>query len=174
MEKTPINTEFEFEETQKITNVFLWVLMFGTFTLLLSILIYQVFSGETIGNKPANNVLLFGIILIYCLPGILMMFYARLKVRINKDSILYGWNIPTKELNKINWSDVQSCELIQHKFVGYHYKLTKKYGTVYNTKGNTGLHITKKSGEKILLGTLKTNELAAALTKIGVDIKNTI
>lgn len=164
----------EFEETQKITNVLIWFLMLGTFALILFMFIYQVLTGNNVGNKPANTEVLLGIIIIYYIPGITIMFYARLNVRINKEFIFYGWNIPTKELNKISWTDVHSCELIKHKFVGYGYKLTKKYGIVYNTKGNNGLLITKKSGEKVLLGTLKPNELAEMLNKNGIRFNNCI
>lgn len=164
------NKNIVFEETQRFTPWIVWIAMVGTLLLLAAILIYQLVSGEEVGNRPASNGALIAFIMIYYIPGISLMLYARLTVRITNERIYYGWNIPTKDLNTILWSDVQTSEIITYKYVGHGYRLTKKYGTVYNAKGNKGLLITKKSGEKILLGSLKIDELNTALTNLkGVE-----
>jgi hypothetical protein len=154
-----IQKEIEFEETQRFTTWIVWLAMIGTLLVLVAAIIHQIVTGESIGNHPASNGALIAILLIYYVPAISLMLYARLTVRITNDTIYYGWNIPTKDLNTIKWADVQSSEIITYKYVGHGYRLTKKYGIVYNTKGNKGLLITKKSGEKVLLGSLKIDEL---------------
>ncbi|MES2565836.1 MAG: hypothetical protein V4565_03155 [Bacteroidota bacterium] len=162
----PPKESFDFEETQHLTNWFAWVLSIGTLSLVLTILIYQIVTGIQVGDHPAPNGALIGFILIFCVPSIVLLKHAKLTIRINKHAIYYGWNLPTSELNKINWEDVHSWEIITYPFLGYGYRLTKKYGIVYNTKGKKGLQLTKKSSEKILLGSLLTEELHEILTKI--------
>nr|WP_315263057.1 hypothetical protein [uncultured Flavobacterium sp.] len=44
---------------------------------------------------------------------------------------------------------------MNYKFLGFGVRLFTSYGTVYNTKGDTGLAIELKCGKKILIGTQK-------------------
>ena len=103
-----------------------------------------------------------------CVPSILLVRHTKLVTRIDNNSIYYGWNIPTDELNEIKFVDIASCDVIKYSFVGYGYRISAKYGTVYNTSGNEGLQIITKSGDKILVGTHKSAELADALRKMNV------
>ena len=64
---------------------------------------------------------------------------------------------------KLAWNDIQAAEVILYRFVGYGIKVSPTYGTVYNAKGNTGLLLHKKSGEKFLLGTQQSEQLAQAV-----------
>ena len=162
----PQNNPILIEEIQIFRHWLLWTIILVIFTPLLGILFYQFFTGNPVGNNPASNGVLLAIILIYYVPMITLMLYAKLTVRIGNEAIYYGWNIPNNELNKIDWKEVDSIDIITYRFTGYGYRLTKKYGIVYNTKGNKGLQIVKKSGEKILLGTLKPEELKSALQNL--------
>lgn len=162
------NRQFLFDETQRLTNWLIWTITLGVLFFFVSILLYQVLTGNQFGDKPAPNGVLLGIILLICVPSIFLIRYTKLITRIDNNSIYYGWNIPTDELNEIKFTDIDSCEVITYSFVGYGYRIATKYGTVYNTSGNKGLLIITKSGDKILLGTHKTTELTGTLTKLGV------
>jgi hypothetical protein len=162
----PKKSDFLFEEIQNFRHWFTWSVILATLALMIGILLYQVFTGNTVGNTPASNGLLLGFIFIYYVPMIALMYYAKLTIHISHEAICFGWNIPNKDLQKIEWKDVAACEIITYRFTGYGYRLTKKYGIVYNTKGNKGLQLVKKSGEKILLGTLKAEELQSAINQL--------
>jgi len=162
------NNHFEFEEKQKLKNWLAWIIILGTLALTVTILIYQLITGNRVGNNPASNGFLICMICLLYLPLILAMLHATLTVRIDKTTIFYGWNLPTNDLNKINVSDIVSADIIEYSFVGYGYRLTRKYGTVYNTSGNQGLLLKTRSNEKILLGTHKATELGEVLTKLDI------
>jgi hypothetical protein len=162
------NRNYSFDESQRLTSWLIWTITLGILFFFVSILLYQMLTGNKFGDKPAPNELLIVVILVICIPSVLLIRYTKLTLRIDKDTIYYGWNIPTKELHKIKFADITSCDIITYGFVGYGYKLTTKYGTVYNTSGDKGLQIITKSGEKILIGTHKTTELADTLVKLGV------
>lgn len=87
------------------------------------------------------------------------MFYVRLTTIITDETISFGWNVPINELNEIKLNDIDSCVLIEYEFVGWGYRLTRKYGTVFNVDGNKGLQIITKSGYKVLIGTHHAEEL---------------
>lgn len=167
-QETEQDRKYHFDETQRLTTWLPWAVMFGVLALILTILFYQLLTGNEFGSKPASNVALIGIIFLVFLPSLLVMRHAKLIVRIDNNSIYYGWNIPTDELNKISFSNIESCDIINYKTAGYGYTVTKKYGIVYSASGDKGLQIISKSGEKILLSTHKIDELADVLTKLDV------
>ena len=162
------NRQYPFDETQRFTNWLIWTIALGVLISFVSILLYQILTGNKFGDKPAPNGLLIVVIFVICIPSVLLIRYAKLTLRLDNDTIYYGWNIPKSELNKIKFADIASCDIITYGFVGYGYKVTTKYGIVYNTSGDKGLQIITKSGEKILIGTHKTTELTDTLVKLGV------
>jgi hypothetical protein len=162
------NKPYIFEETQRLTNWFIWTIVLGILFLFVSILVYQLLTGKPVGNHPAPNAALMVMILVFCLPSILLIRYAKLSTRIDSDEIHYGWNVPTGELNTIRFSEISSCEVITYGFVGYGYRISGKYGMVYNVSGNKGVQLITASGDKILLGTHKATELAEALPRLGL------
>jgi hypothetical protein len=156
----------DFEERQRLTNWLPWTIVLSTLVLTISILIYQLITGDNVGDRPASNLMLILIISVFQIPLILSMLLARLIIRVDNEFLYYGWNLPTNDLNKINIADISTTEIINYKFLSYGYGLTKKYGTVYNASGNQGLLIKKQSGEKILLGTRKAQKLADTLNNL--------
>ena len=154
-----------FEEVQKLRNLLIWIVMGGVLVLLVTQLIYELTK-----TKPDTSgvAVLIAILCIYFIPVFLMLFYARLTVRIDEKGISYGWNLPTKDLNFIPRENIRVCEVITHPYIGAGYKMTKKYGIVYNTQGRQGLQVITQGGEKILLGTQKPAEMKQRLTNLGI------
>lgn len=155
-----------FEEKQRFTLWWMWLLMLTGLLLPLIMVIFAFASGaQEIFSKKDTTVLL-AMFLIYNFPILILFFYARLTTKITKEGIYYGWNMPTAELNFIHWNDIKTCELVEHRFVGYGYKVTKTYGVVYNTSGKHGLWVTKQSGERILIGTLNVEKMKSVLLEL--------
>ncbi len=61
--------------------------------------------------------------------------------------------------------EIEQLSLVKYNFLGYGIKTSKKYGTVYNVKGNQGVLIRLKHGRKYLLGTQKPTELLNIVSK---------
>jgi hypothetical protein len=156
-----------FKEVQTFRSNLLWSLLtLLPFTGLFAILLYQLVTGKGIGDHPPPNAALVFLLIAVGLPAIITVFTIKLTTIITDEKIRYGWNFPTSELNEIDISEVKEVAVIRYRFVGYGYKLTRLYGTVYNVNGEMGLQILKKNGERILLGTHHEKELREIAGKI--------
>ena len=67
----------------------------------------------------------------------------------------------------INIDNIASMEVINYGFVGgWGIRLWTSYGTVYNTRGNKGLHIKLKNGKQLVIGTQKPEELEKVVEQL--------
>jgi len=165
MEQTPAPTLFF--EVQQFRNHWFWLLLLlSPAVYFLSVLIYQLYSGQLYGEHPVSNFELGILFLAYSILAYYALNYVKLMTIINKNKIWYGWNLPNDQLNEINISDIKHCEVIQYSFVGFGYRLSFKYGVVYNVWGNKGLLIEKKNGKKVLLGTNNSKQLNEAIKQL--------
>ena len=156
-----------FFEEQQLKKHWLWlVVLLAPFCFLAYTLLYQLYTGKLIGDHPSSNINISVLLLFYGVMVYFALFYVKLSTIISSDKICYGWNLPTNQLKEIRIADIKSCSLITYHFVGYGYRLSFKYGQVYNVWGNKGLFIVKKNGKKILLGTNSAKQLEEALKKI--------
>jgi hypothetical protein len=159
-------------EYQAFNQWWLWSIIITAAIPTFGFLLYQVITGEQIGTKPASNTVLFILTLLLPMPMFFGFYFAELSTIIDSTGIEYGWNLPTSDLNFIPWSEIKSIDLIEYKFVGYGYKISRDYGTVYNTKGNKGIQIIKNNGSKILIGTSNADDLVSFLkTRSPVKVK---
>jgi len=147
----------EFKEKQKFTQWWLWLFLIGLGLFHVYGLFKQLIIGKDFGDKPMSDI---GLIMFSLLPfGLLFLFwYMKLETVIDQKEIRIKFTPFVKKAFK--WEDVKSATVLNYKFVGYGIRLFTTYGTVYNTKGNTGLAIELKNGKKILIGTQKGDELA--------------
>jgi hypothetical protein len=152
----------EFREGQKMTQWWIWLILFCVAGIWIWAIIQQLLLGQLFGERPMNNM---GLILTSFIPlGLIVLFYIlSLKTRVSAQGIdvryypLWSTHIP--------WHQIQSAEIVRYPFVGYGIRYSSQYGTVYNARGQWGLLILKKNGEKLLVGTQKPDELLAAVKK---------
>jgi hypothetical protein len=157
--------QIQFKEVQKVTSIWMWALALFAPVLFTIILIYQLVTDELVGNNPISNVALVFVIFGFGVAAVLFLTRIKLTTIIDTDKISYGFNFPSSNLNHINVSDIKECYLVRYNFVGFGYHISKKYGVVYNISGRNGIQIVKNSGEKILIGTQKWDELKAHFEK---------
>lgn len=151
-----------FKEKQKFTQWWLWLFLIGLGIFQVYGLFSQLIKGVPFGNKPMSDI---GLIFFTLIPfGLIVFFlYMKLETEIDKKEIRITFTPLAKKT--FQWEDIKSAAVIKYKFVGYGVRLFTSYGTVYNTKGNTGLAIELKNGEKILIGTQKASELTKNIEK---------
>ena len=155
----------EFIEVQRFRQWWLLLLMLLIALLFPAIIVYQSVTHQSVGNHPASNTGLFIIFIVLILPLCLFFYFSKLTVKIDQDSIYYGFNF-TSHTN-LKWADIKNVAIIQYRFWGSGYKLSSRYGEIYNTQGNMGLQITKLNGGKILLGTQNPEALKKFLESMG-------
>jgi hypothetical protein len=102
-------------------------------------------SERTVGNVFFCFTLVF-------LPLALLLL-MRFKLTIDKEKIIYQYLPFQLTARSLAWPEIESAQLVffdsfKH-YWGYGYRKSKKYGWVYNTKGNIGLMITTKKQQRL-------------------------
>lgn len=146
-----------FSESQRFTQWWLWIIIIGCGIPFAAGIIQQVFLGKTFGDKPMSNTgLITGFILYVGL--IVLFFLLKLETTITKQAISFRF-FPFVS-RKIPFSEIDSMEVVNYGFVGgWGIRLTRRYGTVYNIKGNMGLLVKLKSGKTFIIGTQQPDVL---------------
>ena len=133
-----------------------------------SILVYQLATGTGVGDRPMSNRALALLGTAVFIPSVLAFFRVKLTTIIDEEKIQYGWNMPTPEPNIIMLKDIKEWAVIKYDFVGYGYRISKRYGTVHNLIGNRGLFIETFNGERVLIGTQNLRELKTLVESMPV------
>ena len=157
-----------YTEEQRISRNGLWLFCIMAPAIILALLYYQRFSGKEIFEYTLHDGQLLTITILYLIPAVLCLLKVKMTTKIDRHKISYGWNIPTAELNEVKLEDIESCGVIAYKFEGYGYRISSRYGTIYNVFGNMGLQIKRKSGRKLLIGTNNPEELEKVIRSLGI------
>ncbi len=153
-----------FEETQGFTQWWLWLPLIGVACIPLYGVIQQVILGNPVGDRPLSNI---GMIIfaLFMAAFLLFFFLLKLQTKIDQEGIKMSFFPLTKK--EITWNQIETTEIINYGFVGgWGIRYFTKYGTVYNTKGNMGLFIKLKNGDKMLIGTQRPEKLKSFLDKL--------
>ena len=141
-----------FKESQRFTQWWLWLLLFGMLALPIYGLIQQLIFKEPWGSKPMSD---WGLI-IFALGMVAFLYffyYIQLRTWIHPDRLIVSFP-PFFKKKQFRIADIESVKVVTYGLlVGYGLRYSPKYGTVYNIKGNKGLAITMKNGGKYMIGT---------------------
>jgi hypothetical protein len=156
------NTNILFSEQQNITKWYIWIvpvliMVVTVYITLTQLLLKQV--GDT--DAIPGNILIMMIVI----PCILIFFlrHIRMNMEITSNGILYDVR-PFRE-GYILWSEVKEVKLIPYTRMGLGLG-AGAHGKTYNISGTHGLQLTKKNGQKILLGTDKPELLKKVLERL--------
>ena len=158
-----------FKETQKFSQWWLWLILLFIGALPILGIYKQLIIGEKFGDKPMSDLGLI-IFAVFVFSLIAMFWFMQLKTEIDQNEIRMRFFPLVKK--RVSWEEIKNAEIVNYGFVGgWGIRLSTKYGTVYNMKGDKGLAIELLNGKNFLIGTQKRNELTAMLEKISA--KNT-
>ena len=158
-----------FKETQKFSQWWLWLILLFIGALPILGIYKQLIIGEKFGDKPMSDLGLI-IFAVFVFSLIAMFWFMQLKTEIDQNEIRMRFFPLVKK--RVSWEEIKNAEIVNYGFVGgWGIRLSTKYGTVYNIKGDKGLAIELLNGKNFLIGTQKPNELTAMLEKI--SSKNT-
>ena len=153
-----------FKETQKFSQWWLWLILLFIGALPILGIYKQLIIGEKFGDKPISDLGLI-IFAVFVFSLIAMFWFMQLKTEIDQNEIRMRFFPLVKK--RVSWEEIKNAEIVNYGFVGgWGIRLSTKYGTVYNMKGNKGLAIALTDGKKFLIGTQKPEELTAILEKI--------
>jgi len=149
-----------FEEKQRFTQWWLWLILLAACIIpFIPVLMGLDSQTDQWLSLLAMSVLLFLIV------GLL--FLIQLKTTLDEEGVHYQF-IPFHFKQKtILWQDIKSAEVRKYEplkeYGGWGIKGYSNKNKAYNVKGNLGLQVVLKNGNKILFGTQKDEELKAFL-----------
>jgi hypothetical protein len=148
----------EFKETQRFTQWWLWLVLVGSWVVLM-------YSLATV--QPHTTIayfISFGVGML--LP--ILFWQMRLMTRITEEGI-YVRFVPFHFKEQFfPWESIESAQvrtyspLMEYGGWGIKYGFNGQ-GKVFNVAGDQGLQLVFKSGEKLLIGTQKPTEIQAAV-----------
>lgn len=153
-----------FTESQRFTQWWFWLIVIFACGVPFVIFFQQIILGNPVGDHPMSNSAVI-LSLIIPLVFILLFYVMQLKTEINRETLSFRF-VPFVK-RTIPWKDIESYKVINYGFVGgYGIRLTMKYGTVYNIKGNKGLFVKLKNGKTFIVGTQKPEELEKVIQQL--------
>lgn len=153
-----------FNESQRFSQVWLWVIILGTSFIPVIGLYQQIVVGVPFGNNPMSDL---GLAIMLLFEAALLYFFwsIRLVTEIDHHEIRLAYRPFMRR--SIPWSEVQKAEVVNYGFVGgWGVRYSSSYGKVYNVNGKYGLALELKSGSKLCIGTQRPEELKAALKQL--------
>jgi hypothetical protein len=160
-------TRLLFEEEQRFVGTWVMIPVLLVVVLGWYFFVRQIVFGEPVGDRPADD---WGIVMLWLVAGILMpLLFVNLKltVRVWQEEIyirfspLFKRTIPTGE--------VKSCAMRTYRplleYGGWGVRCGFRRGMAYNVSGNEGAQLELTNGKKVLIGSQRANELAAAITR---------
>ncbi|NNJ88946.1 MAG: hypothetical protein HKP53_06060 [Eudoraea sp.] len=146
-----------FEEEQRFTQLWLWLIMGGLLLIPIYGIIQQIVFEQPFGDQPMSDL---GLIIFFI--GMLAICYflwmLKLRTTITKDEIRIHFLPLAKK--RFLWKDVEQAQIVKYSpLIGYGLRIWTPHGTVYNVKGNRGLFLILKNGKKYMIGTQRHREV---------------
>ncbi len=157
-----------FREVQRFRDVW-WVmtLVFGLAALQWWLLLAQLLSGQPVGNNPAPAAVLFLNWLLFGVGLPVFFLLLRLEVEVTPNAVLIRY--APLFARQIARNDIAGVEALTYgplrEFGGWG---IRGWGgrVAYNVRGNQGVELTLADGRRVLIGTQRAIDLAAAIASI--------
>lgn len=154
-----------FREVQRFRDVWwVMVLVFGVAALQWWLLLAQLLSGRPVGDNPAPTLVLFLYWLLFGVGLPVFFLLLRLEVEVTPNTVLIRYApLFTRPIAK---NEIAGVEPLVYgplrEFGGWG---IRGWGgrVAYNVRGNQGVELTLYDGRRVLIGTQRAAELAAAI-----------
>lgn len=148
-----------FTEQQRMTQLWVWIILLGLIGLATWGLVQQLIFDIPFGNNPMSNT---GLVIFVISMLVLSALFAsiQLKTTIDKQGINMLLFPFTKK--EILWKDVNKVELVTYSVFdsgGFGIRYSTKFGSMYTIKGKHGIAITLNNNKKILIGTQQPKKI---------------
>ena len=155
-------TQIRFEEEQQFREPWHWMLVLGVPVVIGSVLVPVLLHS---GEKNVLSVVLLSMAVVTCVLA-LLFYFMRLTVRVTEDELQIRF-FPFAR-RRVALAEIEECKPLTYRPLldaggwGMHYSFTG-YGWAYNVYGRRGVAIGLKNGKRLLIGSQRADELAAAL-----------
>ncbi|MEX0291453.1 MAG: DUF6141 family protein [Flavobacteriaceae bacterium] len=158
-----------FKEVQRF-NQWWMQLVNLSMVLLLGYLCYSwYFSGNTVDDVAPDNWILQLLVIGSIGITLLLLLILKLRTEIDNRGIHYQFLPFHRNKKSIPWEEMESCRVRTYNAIreygGWGFRASFGNGKAYNVKGNQGIQIALKNGQKLLLGTQKMKEAAQVIDR---------
>lgn len=153
-----------FKEEQRFTQT--WLI---TLTVISAFVPLTIIIKEYVDEKlPLSSLIIVTVIVLSCSS---LIFFFKLKTRIDELGIYYQFFPFHFKLKKIGWNEITSANIRKYdalsEYGGWGLKSVALWnpskGKAVNVAGNIGIQLVLKNGEKLLVGTQKEDEAKQVL-----------
>jgi hypothetical protein len=161
--------EAVFREVQRFTQPWLWVLVLVMAAGAWFAFFYQVFASP-FADRGAGD--LWIIVLVWLVTGLglpALLISCRLDIEVRRDGLYYRYHPFHRGMHRITWDEIKAAEARTYSPIreyggwGIRGACKKSTGKAYNVYGDCGLQLELTSGQRILFGSQKADELASAV-----------
>lgn len=161
-----------FDETQHITQVWIWAIIAIAEGLLAWAFVQQIVFGRPFGPQPATDVALW--ILLPTVGGLVPLFLlmARLRTTVtDRDLVVDFWPFSRW---RITPDQIESFEARQYspllEYGGWGLRWSPMVGWAYSVRGRAGVQLRLRSGRQLMIGTQRPTDLAAAIQALRDEV----
>jgi hypothetical protein len=157
--------EVHFEEEQSFRQTWVWPLMMGVLVLLVVVLGLVLVQAPHQAGFP-QGVIILGIVLLVEMAAAWLVYALKLTVRLDDAGLhirffpLVKRDIPLEEIAR--WEARTYRPILEYGGWGVRYGWK---GMAYNVSGNQGVQLEFTNGKRLLIGSQRPEELAAAISQ---------
>lgn len=155
-----------FHEEQKFTQMWVLILVFIPVGMAWYAAIQQLWLHKPFGSHPAPDIILWIVWILFGFGLPLFFFSAKLSTEVRSDGIYIRFFPFHREFRTLPFESIKQYEAKDYspfkEYGGYGIRYGKS-GKAYNVSGNRGVQLELVSGRKILIGSNRADELAAAI-----------
>ncbi|MGB9906896.1 MAG: DUF6141 family protein [Candidatus Saccharicenans sp.] len=142
-----------YEERQKLNLGLLWLPVLVPAGMVWYSFYQQIINGRPVGSRPAPDVILVVLFVIFGLLFPYLMLKTALILQVRPDGFYFRYYPFHLRHHKISWLEIKDVELINFSavrdFGGYGIKYAKG-AKIYVAKGNKGFKVTLASGRQLI------------------------
>ncbi len=157
---------YYFREVQHFRQTLLWLFLFCVMLLSLWEIVQQVFLGIPFGNNPAPDTVLVVIAIVFGLGFPFFFYVTNLTTEVRSDGVYLRFFPLEVSFNRIRPENIKEWEAVVYRPIREYGGWGIRYGKktkVYNVSGNQGVMLTLANGKRLLIGSLRPDELAEAI-----------
>lgn len=159
-----------FNEKQKMTQAWIWLLVVLTFGLWLWQFIQQIILGIPFGKNPSPDI---AILVIGIVPvgAFLLLLFIRLETTVTTEKVTFRFMPFQRKPKTLAKGEIRHWEVKRYQPVreygGWGIRIGfKSKGMAYSVKGNQGAYFELGNGKKVLVGTQDPEGFERALKKM--------
>lgn len=156
-----------FKETQRIRQWWIWLLILIVAGSAWTAFVHQIVLSDPFGENPAPDFVIWLLFIIFGVGLPWLIFSIRMVTQVRSDRVYIRF-FPLHS-RTIYFEDIKSYTACKYhpikEYGGWGIRRSLRNGMAYNISGNRGVRFELNNGKKILIGSQKPDEFAAAIQR---------